>query len=1029
MAFPPVRSLMDEVFPMWMCSFSRFSCATRRDACAQRSKKSQRHHLVFDRLEDRWLPSTYTVTTPLDNVITPPQGSLRAAVLAAHAGDTINFASSLSGQTIFLQGALPDLSHNLTITGASVPNVSIHGNNAFRVFSISSGATVSISDLILRNGLGTLGGAIYNAGNLTLTDSVITLSTTYQTGGGGGGIFNTGTMTATGCTISYNLTYGEGGGVFNNGTMSLTNDTVVSNQGVAGGGIANSSHLTVLDLTVAGNSVNPGGFGGGIYAGAGSTLALRDSLVATNSGTTGPDISGTITTADHDLVGNGTGSNGIVNGVSGNQVGTAAHPIDPMLDVLRDNGGPTPTRALIRGSPAIDGGTSTGAPAIDQRGLRRPPNGIAPDIGSFETQPATTSTTVVAAPNPSTVNQPLAITATVTADGSNTPTGSVTFYDGGTLLGTATLDQGRATYHTQSLFAGTHSLTAAYGGSYGGDHEFAPSTSSPYMETIQASATVTTFSSSVNPSRVHHPVTFTAIVSPASIGPILPDGTVTFYDGNTILGTAPLNGASTATYTTSALSVGTHSITAHYNGGQNFLASVSAPRDQIVGPIPVVVSLTGPGAMRVNQPVALQVTITPSESTSDTPGGTATIFDNGTMLTTTPVTNGQASYVTSALAVGTHSLTARYDGDSIFAQNTSDPLAQRIRAEPVFAIGGAPGRVQVRRTSDGGLMTDFAPFGPSYTGPVSVAVGDVAGDGYQDLVVGTADTSAEVRVYDGRAISLGTFDPTHPDASLVTQFFAYAPQFNTGVNIAVGDVVGDGYGDIVTGAGLGNPHVKVFSGRAIATGTFDHNNPDGSLLAQFFAYALQFNVGANVAVGDVNGDGYADIVTGATRGNPHVKVYSGRDIATGTLQQGNPDASLLAQFFAYALQFNVGVTVAVGDTTGAGYGDIITGATIGNPEVKVYSGQAIATGHFNGSNPEASRLDDFFAYELGQNIGVSVGATDFEGQGRADIVTGATRGRPYYRVVAADSTGVEPPALHGLEGIPPNLSGGICVGA
>src|SRR5262249_45489007 len=155
----------------------------------------------------------------------------------------------------------------------------------------------------------------------------------------------------------------------------------------------------------------------------------------------------------------------------------------------------------------------------------------------------------------------------------------------------------------------------------------------------------------------------------------------------------------------------------------------------------------------------------------------------------------------------------------------------------------------------------------------------------------------------------GTFNTANPDASLLAQFFPYALQFNVGANVAVGDIEKNGYADIVTGATVGNPDVRVYRGKAIATGPFDPNN--ASLLAQFFPYALQFNVGVNVAVGDVNKDGYADIVTGASVGNPDVRVFSGKAIATGTFQPNG--SSQLAQWFAYGLNFNVGAFVAVGD--------------------------------------------------------------------------------------------------------------------
>jgi hypothetical protein len=108
--------------------------------------------------------------------------------------------------------------------------------------------------------------------------------------------------------------------------------------------------------------------------------------------------------------------------------------------------------------------------------------------------------------------------------------------------------------------------------------------------------------------------------------------------------------------------------------------------------------------------------------------------------------------------------------------------------------------------------------------------------------------------------------------------------------VAVGEVNGDGIYDLVTGAAGGNPDVRVLNGQALANNTFDPDNPDASLMAQWFAYGSNLNVGAHVAVGDIEQDGFADIVTGATVGNPDVRVYRGLDIAQGTF---NPiDSSL-----------------------------------------------------------------------------------------------------------------------------------------
>src|SRR5262249_36773355 len=122
------------------------------------------------------------------------------------------------------------------------------------------------------------------------------------------------------------------------------------------------------------------------------TSSIRNSIIAANLvglGGTGPDVSGAFTSGGHNLIGDGSGATGFVNGINGDMVGTAASPIDPRLGALAFNGGPTKPHALLAGSPAIDKGDNAVAPATDQRGAARGKDGdgngsrIA-DIGAFE---------------------------------------------------------------------------------------------------------------------------------------------------------------------------------------------------------------------------------------------------------------------------------------------------------------------------------------------------------------------------------------------------------------------------------------------------------------------------------------------------------------------------------------------------------------------------------------------------------------------------------------------------------------------
>jgi hypothetical protein len=132
-----------------------------------------------------------------------------------------------------------------------------------------------------------------------------------------------------------------------------------------------------------------GGHGVAQHGSNGAVLILTNTIVAGNGATEAPDVYNSndfygLIGGANNLIGDGTGS-GFTN-VEGNQVGNVTPytaPIDPLLGPLGDNGGSTPTHALLDGSPAIDAGTSEGCPATDQRGVARP-QGSACDIGSFE---------------------------------------------------------------------------------------------------------------------------------------------------------------------------------------------------------------------------------------------------------------------------------------------------------------------------------------------------------------------------------------------------------------------------------------------------------------------------------------------------------------------------------------------------------------------------------------------------------------------------------------------------------------------
>jgi hypothetical protein len=179
---------------------------------------------------------------------------------------------------------------------------------------------------------------------------------------------------------------------------------------------------------------------------------------------------------------------------------------------------------------------------------------------------AATATVVSSSLSPSLYGQAVAFTATVTAGGSSTPTGKVTFKRGSATLGTATLSGGSATFTTSTLNAGSATVMATYAG----DSYNSTSTSPALSQQVNKASTTTALTSSPNPSTSGQPVTFTATLS-STTGPV-PTGTVTFKNGNSTLCSGSLSGG-VVSCNASTLSKGSHTIKANYITTANFLGS------------------------------------------------------------------------------------------------------------------------------------------------------------------------------------------------------------------------------------------------------------------------------------------------------------------------------------------------------------------------------------------------------------------------------------------------------------------------
>src|SRR6202453_1932206 len=194
-------------------------------------------------------------------------------------------------------------------------------------------------------------------------------------------------------------------------------------------------------------------------------------------------------------------------------------------------------------------------------------------------------------------------------------------------------------------------------------------------------STTAAVSSSSNPSSFGQSVTFTVTVIPQTAG--TPTGTVTFSDGSTQLGQSTLSNG-TATLSTSALVIGSHSITASYTGDSNDAASVSSALTQVVATASATTALTGtPNPASGGQSVTFTATVTPT--TSGTPTGTVSFFDGSTLIGSSSLSGGVATFSTSTLTAGSHSATAVYSGLGNYAGSTSTAVNEVVAA-PGFTL-------------------------------------------------------------------------------------------------------------------------------------------------------------------------------------------------------------------------------------------------------------------------------------------------------------------------------------------------------
>jgi hypothetical protein len=362
---------------------------------------------------------------------------------------------------------------------------------------------------------------------------------------------------------------------------------------------------------------------------------------------------------------------------------------------------------------------------------------------------AATTTTLQTSIATAVFGQAELLTATVTSP-AGVPTGTVTFLDGTTVLGTAQLNAGQAVLPV-SLGVGNHQLTAVYEGTAA----FAGSTSAAAAVTVNPAATAVTLGSSLNPAVTGQAVTFTATVAAVAPGAGTPSGTVTFKDGTVVLGTFAVRPDGTATFITTFAAAGDHVITAVYNGDANFAGSSQALTEQVNAPVPAATTTalsTSIAAAVFGQTGVLTATVT---SPAGTPTGFVTFKDGNTVLGTAPLdANGKATLPVS-LGVGSHTLTAAFTGSGGFADSNSAAVGVTVStASTTVALGSSlnpavPGQAVTFTAT----VAAVAPGAGTPTGTVTFKDGTVVLGTFAVRPDGTATFTTSFAVAGGHAIT------------------------------------------------------------------------------------------------------------------------------------------------------------------------------------------------------------------------------------------------------------------------------------
>ncbi len=571
--------------------------------------------------------------------------TLGSSASSAGVSQAVTFSAFITGGT---NGIMPSGSvsffNGTTLLGTAQVVISLTPS---RPPVLSSIATFTVTDLPLGSNAIT---AVYSgdANAATSTSSVwqktivlntptVSLGTTVLSRSAGSVVMSL-TAQITGASPTGQVTFYRNGSAIGNATFNAAGIATLSNVVVAAGGVS-------------------GGFQAGYFGDANNALSFSQYVVVDTRGTdsitlqaptpANPTLGFPVTLTANTGTAASTGvvsffagstllgSANLVNGVA--SLGTTALPV-----------GNNSVTAVYSGSTTTVAATSAAVTAT-------------------VTVAATTST-ISSSQTQARVGSPVAFTATITTvSGAPMPTGSVTFTNGSTVLGTGTLVNGIATFTTSALPVGAANVQAVYAG----DASNTASTSANFVVAVQSDPIATSSSLTVSSAKTAYgsPLILTATVS----GPGGPSGQVTFKNGNTVLGAADVvNGK--ALLTLDVLPSGPYTIVASYTGDAGNAASSSTCVTALIVPLSTQMTLASAASVLSSGSIKIQVS-------GLNPGGVVTLLNGQTVLGAAQVVNGVASFSANTLPVGSSTLTASYSGDASGAP-VSISFSQTVVAQP-----------------------------------------------------------------------------------------------------------------------------------------------------------------------------------------------------------------------------------------------------------------------------------------------------------------------------------------------------------